>query len=72
MYSAIQKFKESPKSLWFMEIVFWFLSLKYILYRYDLHSALKSILRDQYALHGSHKFERFCPKTFASVKSCRK
>ena len=44
-----------------------------ILYnRYDLHCALKSILRDQYALQGSHEFERFCPKTFASVKSCSK
>ena len=43
-----------------------------ILYRYDLHCALKSILRDQYALQGSHEFERFFPKTFASVKSCSK
>ena len=54
MFSAIKKFKESPSSLWFMEIVFWFLSSKYILYRYDLHCALKSILRFQYALSKDH------------------
>ena len=38
-----------------------------------MHCALKKYLdRSKYALQGSHEFERFCPKTFASAKSCRK
>ena len=59
MCSSIQTLKES---------LFWFLSSTYILYRYDLHCALKNYMsRAQYALQGSHEFERFFPKTYLIV-----
>ena len=58
--NAIQTFKES---------LFRFLNSRYIMYKYDLHCALKSMLRDQYALQGSREFERFFPATSDSVKT---
>ena len=33
------------------------------------NNILKSILRDQYTLQGSHEFERFFPETSDSVKT---